>query len=78
LADEDGVGSLAPECDESGIDLAARAGIENLDLQSHGAAGRFHLVQRDLRVRSIGRIDENGDTSGPGQHFAQEFEPLCR
>src|SRR5262245_25289636 len=44
LADKDGVGPLAPEYGESGVDLAARAGIKNLDLQSHGAAGRFHLM----------------------------------
>ena len=44
LAEEDGVRPLAREYGESGIDLAARAGVKNLDLQSHGAAGRCYLV----------------------------------
>jgi len=78
LADEHRVGTLAPECREGGIDLAAGCGIEDLNLQSHGAASRFHLVQRGLRVRRIGGIDEYGDTSGRRYHLAQKLEPLCR
>ena len=45
LADEQGVGSLASKSREGGVDLADRAGVEDLDLQSHGAARRFHLAQ---------------------------------
>jgi len=64
LADEHGVGSLASKRREGGVNLATRAGVEDLELQSHGAAGRFHLAQGDLRVGSIGGIDEYGDTRG--------------
>ena len=34
--------------------------------------------KRDLRVGSIGGIDEYGDTRGRRQHFAQQLQPLCR
>src|SRR5262245_866335 len=78
LADEHGVGSLASKRREGGVNLATRAGVEDLELQSHGAAGRFHLAQGDLRVGSIGGIDEYGHTRGRRQHFAQQLEPLCR
>ena len=63
---------------EGRIDLAAGAGVNDLDLQPHGAGGRFHVSQRGLGSRSIGRIDEHGHTSGSGHQFAQEFQPLCR
>jgi hypothetical protein len=77
LADEHGVGSLASKRREGGVNLATRTSVEDLELQSHGAAGRFHLAQGDLRVGSIGGIDEYGDTRGRRQHFAQQLEPLC-
>jgi hypothetical protein len=34
-----------PERCEGGIDLAAGVGVDDLDLQSHGAGGRFHVSQ---------------------------------
>src|SRR5262249_56388158 len=37
VADEEGVGALARNSREGRIDLAAGAGVEDLDLQSHGA-----------------------------------------
>ena len=77
-ADEEGVGPLAHKSCEGRIDLAAGAGVEDLDLQPHGASSRFHVSQRGLGSRSIGRIDEHGNTSGCGHQLAQEFQPLCR
>jgi hypothetical protein len=56
--DEHGVGPLAGECCEDGVDLGAGGSMEDLNVQPHGAAGRFHLAQGDLRIPSIGRIDE--------------------
>src|SRR5262249_37544813 len=56
LADEHGVGSLASKHREAGVNLATRTGVEDLKLQYHGAAGRFHLAQGDLRVGSIGGL----------------------
>jgi hypothetical protein len=46
-------------------------------LQSDGACGRFYISQRSLGNRSIGRIDEHGDTSRARHHLTQEFQPLC-
>ncbi len=63
-ADEERVGPLAHKSCEGRIDLAAGAGVEDLDLQPHGAGSRFHVSQRGLGIRSIGRIDEHGHTSG--------------
>ena len=77
-ADEEGVGPLAHKSREGRIDLAAGAGIDDLDLQPHGAGSRFHVSQRGLGIRGIGRIDEHGHTSGCGHQLAQEFQPLCR
>ena len=77
-ADEKGVGPLAHKSREGRIDLAAGAGVEDLDLQSHGAGSRFHVSQRDLGIPGIGRIDEHGHTSGCGHQLTQEFQPLCR
>src|SRR5215469_11074440 len=58
-ADEEGVGSLARKSREGPIDLTARAGVKDLDLQSHGASCRLHVFQRDLRTPGIVRIDEH-------------------
>ena len=40
--------------------------LNDLDLQPDGARRRLHVSQRGLGSRGIGRIDEHGDTSGPG------------
>ena len=37
-----------------------------------------NVSQRSLGDRGVGRIDEHGNTSGPGHQLAQEFQPLCR
>ena len=42
-SDEQGVGALARESGKGRIDLAAGAGVEDLDLQSH-CAGGFRYV----------------------------------
>src|SRR5215813_2458612 len=76
-ADDEGVGLLAPNNFEGGIDLAAGICVEHLDLQSHGASRRLHVSQRDLGQRSKGRVDQHGHTSCGGQQLAQEFEPLA-
>ena len=48
--DEEGVGPLAHKSCEGRIDLAAGAGVEDLDLQSDGASSRFHVSQRGLGI----------------------------
>ena len=77
-ADEKGVGPLAHKSRECRIDLAAAAGVEDLDLQPHGAGGRLDVSQSWTSVSRIGRIDEHGHTSRSGHQLAQEFQPLCR
>jgi hypothetical protein len=67
--DEEGIGPLAPKSREGRINLAARAGVEDLDLQSHGPGSRLHVSQRGLGIRSSGRIDEHGNTSGRGHQL---------
>jgi hypothetical protein len=70
------VGPPAHKSCEGRIDLAAGAGVKDLDLQPHGAGSRFHVSQRDL-VTGTGRIDQHGNTSGSGYQLTQEFQPLC-
>jgi len=63
LADKEDVGPLTHKTCEGRIDLAAGAGVEDLDLQSDGARSSFHVSQRGLRTRCSGRIDEHCHTS---------------
>ena len=44
-ADKKAVGRLANKDRERGIDLAAGAGVEDLNLQPYGASGPFHIPQ---------------------------------
>ena len=74
--DKKGVGSLAPKGRKGGINFAAGAGVEDLDLQPHGARGRFHVSQRDLRIHGLGRIDEHGHTCGAGHQSTQQLQFL--
>jgi hypothetical protein len=46
-------------------------------LQPQDASNRFHVSQYRLGSRSIGPIDEHGNTNGPGHQLTQEFQPLC-
>src|SRR5262245_41936700 len=45
------------------VDLPTAAGIEDLDLQPHGASCRFQLAQGGLGCLRVGWIDEHGNTS---------------
>jgi len=68
-ADEEGVGSLAHKRRKRCIDLAAGVGVEDPDLQSHGAGCRFHVSHRALGDPYIGRFDEQGNASGSGHQL---------
>jgi hypothetical protein len=59
-ADKKRIRTLAHNRCEGRIDLPAGAGVENLDLQPHGVSSLFHVPQRGLCIRNIGRIDEYG------------------
>src|SRR5207249_6750588 len=73
--DEEGVAPLAPESFESAINLAAGAGVEDLNLQPQSAGSRFHVSQRGLDS-GTGRVDKHGHTSSSGHQFMQEFHSL--
>jgi hypothetical protein len=76
-ADEEGIGSLAHKGCKSRVDLTAGAGVEDLDLQSHGASSHFYLSQYGFRSQSKDRIDEHGNTRDSGHQLTQELQPLC-
>jgi hypothetical protein len=57
-ANENRVRPLGCKRCECGGDLSAAAGVDNPDLQSHGASGRLHVSYRGLGHCSFGRIDE--------------------
>ena len=71
------VRSPAHNACEGRINLAAGAGVEDLDLQSDGAGSWFHVSQRGLGIRNVGRIDKHGHASGCGHQLMQELQPLC-
>src|SRR5262249_52475390 len=78
VADEKSIGSLARKSRKDRFDLAVCAGVEDLDLQSHGAGSRVRVFQRDLRNPGIVRIDEYRHPRGYGYQLMQEFQALCR
>src|SRR5262249_56006494 len=75
--DEEGIRPLAPKSCESRIDVAAGAGIEDLDLQPHCASSGLRVVQCGLGIYCISRIDEHGQPSRSGHQFTQQLQPLC-
>ena len=77
-SDEEGIGALARKGGKGRIDLADRRGVEDLDLQPDGGGGFLHVPQRGLGGRSIGRIDEHGNTNGLGHQVMQQPQPLGR
>ena len=76
-AEKQRVEPVAHDSGEGSVDLAAGAGVEELELQAHGLGSRTPVSHCDVGVVTIGRIDERGHTRGGGQHLTQEFEPLC-
>ena len=47
-SDEEGIGALARKGGKGRIDLADRAGVEDMDLQPDGAGGFLHVPQCGL------------------------------
>jgi hypothetical protein len=74
---EQGIGSFARKTRESRIDLTAAAGVDHLDLQSHGAGSGLRVSHCGLGIYGIGRIDEHGHASHSRHQFMQEPEPFC-
>ena len=65
-ADEEGVGPLAHKSCEGRIDLAAGAGVEDLDLQPHGARSRFHVSQCGLGIVALAGLTSTATRAAPG------------
>lgn len=57
---------LAHEGCEGQIDLATGAGIDDVNLQPHSTGCHPQVPQRGFRFRSVGWIDERGNTNGRG------------
>src|SRR5262249_7735004 len=75
--DEKGVRPLARERCKHRFDFLASAGIEDLDLQLHGAGGCFRVSQGGLRIRSTRAIYQHGNASRSWNQLTQDFQPLC-
>jgi hypothetical protein len=75
--DEEGVGPLARDTVEGGIDFPVGVGIQYLNLQAHGASSSFHITQRRFGTRCIVRIEEHCNACNPGHKLTQEFQPFC-
>jgi hypothetical protein len=58
-ADEESIQPFARNRCKGCVDLPAGAGIENLDLQPHGAGCRFDVSYRGLGSLNVGWIDEH-------------------
>jgi hypothetical protein len=69
-SDVQGIGAVVHEGGESRLDLAARAGVEDLNLQSH-CTGGFRYVSYALGTSDIGRIDQHGNANGLGHQLVQ-------
>jgi len=64
ISEKKGVGSLACKTCKGRVDLAAGAGVENLDLQPDGASSHFHVSHYRFGGLRVGSIDEHGNTNG--------------
>jgi hypothetical protein len=53
------------------IDLPDRSGIESLDLQPDSEGSPLHVPQCSFSNRSIGRVEEHGNTHGLGHQLTQ-------
>jgi hypothetical protein len=65
-ADEQGVEPLPRKVCEGGVDLAAGAGVKQLNVQTHHAGGGFNLSCRGISNGGVGWIDERGNAGDPG------------
>jgi hypothetical protein len=65
--DENGIRPLTTNTFKGCIDFKVRVSAENLKLQTHGASGRFYIVQRSLGTNCFGRIDNHGNADSDGR-----------
>ena len=77
VADEESIEALARNGRERCIDLAIRVGLEQPDLQAHGAGRRLYVSDNRFCNHSIIWFDEQGNARCAGYHLVQKFQPLC-
>ena len=65
-ADEERVGPLAHKSCEGRIDLAAGAGVEDLDLQPHGAGSRSTSLNVVSAVVALAGLTSTATRAAPG------------
>src|SRR5262245_3192481 len=75
-ADKERVSALARKRGERRIDLAAAAGVEDMQLHTHGAHSRLQVVAHGFGANGITWIDERGHTRGAGHQLMQQREPF--
>ena len=63
---------------EDFIEVAFAAGIQDMDLQPHGAGGRRNRARRGFRNSGLGRIDKERHDAGRWEQFVQQLKPLRR
>src|SRR5262245_61728122 len=79
-ADNQSIGSLLDDGGESRIDLAFRAGIQDVDLKPKGPRTALHIACLD-RAGPVVRIDEYRNRRGVWRKLADKLQPLrpeCR
>ena len=69
--DEQGIRSAKHSGRERRVDLAASAGIEELDLQPERVSGRFQLCQCGRRICHVARIYQPRHPNGCGHQLTQ-------
>jgi len=75
---EEGIGAIASDACERRIDLAAGAGVKEMDFKPDYVRSRFHISRRRLGTRRIRRVNEHGKAGGCGHQLMQKPQLLGR
>jgi hypothetical protein len=65
------IGTFTTHRLESGIDLGARVGIVDLNLQSHGTNRSGHFLQLSIGESYIGWVDKHANSRGLRKQIAK-------
>jgi hypothetical protein len=77
-ADHQGSGSQLNRACKGRVELALGARMEDMEFKPKPACGNLRLSRCGLRLRGIGRIDEEPNDSGVWYHFVQQLSQLRR
>ena len=75
--DEEGIGARPRQTCKARINLADRAGVQHLNLQTDGTSRRFHVAQRSLGIPGIVRVDQHANAHGSWHQLVHQLEALC-